>query len=1222
MQNNPNSIKGSIKLKSLSDPNINRDAYINGFIDLASVEPSLGVPTGTTNTIVNSSYYFPVVGIDPYYGNSRKFTGDDSLVLKNGNLGYNNPNPKFNFDINGNLQSSTGNIASKLSSSNLNVKNVQGFKDVQLNSYVGANNNSIFNIISAQNVVVPSMTAVSTLNVIVPTNILRSITLTNSGNGYEFAPTISVIGNYIIQATATASLNTLNGSISSITITNPGIGYTSNPSIQFTTTQTSSYGITSISVKDISNNYYYTGFTKSPIISAYKGLEYKSVSATAILGSPTSTTLSSTVTSINILNTGYGYGYNLTPSIKLSSNIITTIPVTYISFGNVLSAATATGSITANDLSSFYNLNDAVSNTSTLSNAFIQNKLYTPYLSANQTYTNGLTSKYVTVKSNLLSNPSINLFPYSEIFRIWDTSSGCFIYDNYSLSPNNTQTASLVKELSTNPANTSPRIGTNVTVSDINQIYTFSVYVSSNGQRYTKLDFRDTDVAAFNFGEGIVRATFDLQSGTIIDNSYSYCSNVGLNASITSAGNNWYRISLSGNCKTTTVDAPVGKKIRIRIFSGQDDGHVSNPVNGGIFVWGAQLEISKSPSSYVKTVNNVSSYGVYANNLHGKIDIDPYYFYYNDKNKLSSYSNKNLTLGVKPSDPYSTEDTSVTRTLDGNCGADVTNTANAYQIYKPFFKNLQGVINYVANKGLEGNNLSILVFENIVEGEDTNKALNPNASGVYLNQSAYGNVAGGYYSTEWLGTNYPELTSNGILGGHFYWGKNNEGSWGTIYHLGIGDIKFNSIYINGMFEIGSKINSDKSKRWDTRKPFDAAPPVVSIRSYFCANSSRRFGEFGLDASERVYNFSRTRGADPKSWIRPFNINFSGKFSMYNMGFEFAHNASDATSIWFQSKTKNTAIGNTTIAMKGPGVFYYTPLLYQNLGSLNYIIGTRQMDPFHLDQWQWEKNLWSAIPGASDPTYYPGYGLAVVGNDGKSTFQRDATLSNLAAVAFMPGPTDLWVIDQGQNIGPIGKDSPVQSSIILDGNIYTTCFHRVYRGSGLIFDNQIYKTSNFVLSSFNSQVDNNTKIISPNYNSKTDFLPIIVGGGRDAFNNIYWRWVPTKSWNVLQNNNSLTYTDYNSLLAINNNEQPSRFNTSTKTFDYTDYIKSYSGFVSQGGNNYNTNQIKADKSNGPRTISYVNFDQLSAYNTQGLYTQTSPLCSTFTSTMQFWTPPTR
>jgi len=145
MQNNPNSIKGSIKLKPLSNPNINKDAYDSGFIDLPSVEPSLGLPTGTTNTIPNSAYYFPVIGVDPYYANSRKFTGDDSLVLKNGNLGINNSNPVYNIDIKGSLNVLSGANIPTLSATNLVPSSISNTLSVGYPGGVYFNSDTYFN---------------------------------------------------------------------------------------------------------------------------------------------------------------------------------------------------------------------------------------------------------------------------------------------------------------------------------------------------------------------------------------------------------------------------------------------------------------------------------------------------------------------------------------------------------------------------------------------------------------------------------------------------------------------------------------------------------------------------------------------------------------------------------------------------------------------------------------------------------------------------------------------------------------------------------------------------------------------------------------------------------------------------------------------------------------------------------------------------------------------
>jgi len=1185
-----------------------------------------------STTLTNTLYYLKLASKDSLHYKSRTFTGDDTLVIKNNNLGYNNPNPLFDLDINGNLQSSSGNISSKLSTNNLNVKNIQGFNNIQLNSNINSNNNFIFNNVSAQNVLTSAITAVSTLEVTVPVNILRSITITNSGYGYEYAPNVSITGggSPVLNATATVSLNTTNGSISSVTITNPGIGYSTDPLISFTTNQTISYGITSISIKDISNNYYYTGFTKVPLVSAYKGSEYKTLSASAVLGSPSSTTLSSTVTSINILDAGYGYGYNLTPSIKLSSNIITTIPVNYINFGNVLSGASATGGITSLNLDPSYYLNNISTTNTTLSNALILDNALTLYLSANQI----VVDKLIGNSSNIvydLSSSQVNLIRYSEIFGFWNYLINCTVSDNYSYSPDNTKTATLLLEFGANPVTYSPRIETDISVDDINQIYTLSVYVSSAGQRYIEIDFRDVNNDFVQ--AGILAAAFDLQTGTIVNNGYSpngyaNCAGIGYKASITNY-NNWYRCSISGNCKTTNGGAVVGKIIRPRIFLGRNDNHVSNSANGGLYLWGAQIEKSPSVTSYDKVVNYISTNkGIFGQNIHGKLDIDSNNFYYNNSNQLSTYSNKNVYLGIKPSDSYSSDNSSIVRYIGGPCDAD--SAPGVSWINKPYFKNLKGALEYAVDNGISGNSLNIYLFEDIIEGEDTSKALSPNASGVYCNQTFRGNLTGGYYSTEWLGSHYPELTSAGILGGHFYWGKNDEGSWGNIYSINYNDeILFKTINIGGLHDIGSRLNLDGSKYWDGRKPFDTASPRISIRSYACANPNRRFGDFGADAAERVYNFSTTIYARPNhaedaiNWNRPYTFGGNNKtINHVNLSFEFANNCSDNTSIWFTVKNSTLTISNVTIACKGPGHFFYSPMLFQNINGRNNIVGTRQLDPFTLSPYQWGKNLWQSIPGAGDPAYYPGYGVAIVGNDGKSTFQQEAT--NMAArglVSFSSiEGSYIANVDYGQGIGPIGRDSPIQSSIILDGKLNGGRIFHLEGNCTLWCDNQIYKTSNFVLSSYNSSTDLTTRAFKYNYNSKFDFIPFNLNTGVYAHNIIRWGNTQLLSWNFIVSPTYLINTSYNSLLAVNNVNN-GRFNATTKTYNYIDDIKPYAN--TPGAINYSINDItNVDNRTDVGVIRYVNSNQILNYDTPGLFTLTSPVCSTYTSTMVFYKNPTR
>jgi hypothetical protein len=98
MSQQPISVGENFKLKSLSDPTINLNAYYQGFVNIDSVEPSLGLPSNNTFTSPNSTYYFPVVTVHPTYGSSRKFTNNANLLTINKNnigVGTATPNSKL-----------------------------------------------------------------------------------------------------------------------------------------------------------------------------------------------------------------------------------------------------------------------------------------------------------------------------------------------------------------------------------------------------------------------------------------------------------------------------------------------------------------------------------------------------------------------------------------------------------------------------------------------------------------------------------------------------------------------------------------------------------------------------------------------------------------------------------------------------------------------------------------------------------------------------------------------------------------------------------------------------------------------------------------------------------------------------------------------------------------------------------------------------------------------
>ena len=1017
----PQILDGYVKLNSLNT--IPNDSY-NGIINLPNVEPSLGLPTIYSTTNVNSSYYFSIINQATEYNQSRSFTGNDTLVLKNNKLGFNNSNPTYTFDINGNLNSFGAQIktlsTSYINQYSISSLSISGFNDVNINSSVTAFN-VIANQISSNKVYITSLTSLSTLIINIPLNIIQSISINNNGYGYETNPNILFLNggpNVFQSASAIANLDTRYGSISSITLVNAGLGYTLNPTISFSTTQTSSLGITGIGVKDISNNYLYNGFTSTPIVSVYKGLERASASAIAYLGG-TSTTLSGTVTSINILNTGYGYSFNLTPSIKLSSNIIQNISSSNIKFGNVFSVANASTNIAQINLSPNYNLTDLTTLSLT---------------------TNNLSSNNNSITYSLTSN-SIN-----------------------------------VTNLSSN----------NITVSN-------------------------------NFN----------------------------------------------------------------LFN-----------------------------------NNLT-----ANNIFGKIDIDSNYFGYNIYNKLSASFTKDFYFGVKPSDSYSTNDKNHLRTLDGPCDPIMLNSTDVSdKLLKPFFKTINGVINYINQQTLRGNTLNINVYENINEGElYPGNYLNDN-SGTYCLESFHDNMSGAFFSTEWLQHYHPELTSAGLSGGNFYWSLPGKGPiYGGSGPWSFSNLNFSVINLQGMHEWGSRITNPPQKQYRYRKPFDQSSPVVSIRSFICANSSLTFGNFGDNPVKDFTDVIRVPNLG--SYWRPLSFNGTSQINIKNLCFEFSSNYQDITCLWFQLNSNGT-LSNITIAMKGTGYYFYSPVLAQN-ASLIYFCGINQIDPFHLTYQTWNDTWgilpWQNIPTSTGPEYYPGFGLTIIGNDGSNFFQSTPTKFDCGLIGYYDNSVIRFTDYLVNRI--IGNASNLNTSVILDGKINGYRLFNMGRYSKLEFHNQLLKTQNFQLSSFAYTTDNNKfKFSNTSYNFRPFDLSVVFGN----FNQINWICNNLTSWEVLRTNNYTINIPYNSFLVkfISPSDTDNgyiTYNTSLSTIDFTNMIKIFKKFGSQKDFNsvYASSNLVS-----PNVLTYTSVANLKNYNTQGLYTLTSPVCSTSTSTMVYYTPPIR
>jgi hypothetical protein len=597
---------------------------------------------------------------------------------------------------------------------------------------------------------------------------------------------------------------------------------------------------------------------------------------------------------------------------------------------------------------------------------------------------------------------------------------------------------------------------------------------------------------------------------------------------------------------------------------------------------------------------------IYANQIYGQVQIDPFSgLYYDSQNRLSFTKTQDIYLAVRPSDSYSTDDYSTPRNANGQWDGIVANSnqSELANVARPYFKTLNGAYNYIYANGINGNNLTIYIDEDIVEGERLPNYFTPEQSGQYSGCTYSGNLTGGFFSTEWLGAHYPALTAAGMLGGDFLWPIDNTALInGNFSYVTFEELEFNNVYISGRFD-ASITSPTNQLSYSTDRQYNKPPRKISFRTYVCADPNLSYGQFYH--STPTISAWVTPKTNPEGIVqgRQISFNVNTNLGLQNLNFEFITNSTDSSGLIFYDGYVNLA--NITISLLGSGIYTYGAL-YLNSNLCHMIVsGYTLGDPYLYKSysiWNAYYNNWiyqglnSYNFGTSN--YFPGYGLAIIGNNSNVT----PTVINYgylvnSRIGFINANNGSFYdqTDYGTN-RYVGHFSNLNSSLILDGCFNATDLYNVIDNSRIQGNDQLFLGDTFALSSrnINSRFPP-TYILSFNDDSFYDFRYINFGGAFSTFN---MQSIGYTTWQFVQTDRS--YTDNSTYyLSVNNNENNQNYVFLTNnTIDLTNSIASIGNLNSIGTNksiNQNTTQT---------TIAYCGTNNVNNY--KQYYTLSSPL----------------
>ncbi len=518
---------------------------------------------------------------------------------------------------------------------------------------------------------------------------------------------------------------------------------------------------------------------------------------------------------------------------------------------------------------------------------------------------------------------------------------------------------------------------------------------------------------------------------------------------------------------------------------------------------------------------------IYVNNIFGKIAIDPTSaLIYNPNNQLTFSGLLNYTFVVHPTDKFSTDDFNTVRSPRGEY--DVVNYYTPPGVdplpgvYRPFFKSIQGVLDYVERSGLFGNQLSIRVFGDVVNNERRPTGLGSitpeDESGNYSSlKTVTGNLTSAFYSTEWLGANYPALTAAGIKGGEFVWSLDGNNPFGQIYGIVLPNLNFNTIFIRGNQNIGRFNNRNTPKNIDVA--LLAGSGIEQTPFYNINNDARDFywdhkicDMPPCNISQRVYVWGGnplsgfgTFGEDPNLWLDLKTNNFITYYPVYletpttlafifrDLSFEFDSNTYINRGFFVESGY--LSLVSSTIAMLGTSMYLDGALsLHSSNTRLHIATNYSSVDPFFLFIWdvtssatgvnrvlgiqdaaQIRDNLQVLRPDGQQydsRNIFPHYGLAIIGNPpGKQpTLVWNETNKQCGLITLRNG-AQARVLTFATNQRTYGFLGNHGSMVILGGQFNAPSLYHVNNNVMLMNTQWVFRTDNFALSAKNVRFNN-------------------------------------------------------------------------------------------------------------------------------------------------------